>query len=125
MNTAKNSTKSAAGASRILTRRTALVGSLATLFIPPAVASGLMRELPQTPMTAKERADFHLAEYAAAMADLMPADAHSWGTSIGGNAAGSVCEKRFISYRVPDPEIERRLGTPFLIDRMVLLGETR
>lgn len=107
-----------------MNRRSALVGTLASFIIPPALAVDLSRELPKAPMTAKERADFHLAEYAVAMAELMPADAHSWGASMGGDAAGQVWDKRFMSYRVPDHEIEKRLGKPFMLDRMVMLGDS-
>ncbi|KRA42051.1 hypothetical protein ASD80_10010 [Devosia sp. Root635] len=100
------------------------MGSLATLIIPPAMASSLMQELPQAPMTAKERADFHLAEFARAMDELKPADAHSWGATIGGDGTGRAWSKRHAIFRLPDPEIEQRLKRPFLIDRMVSLGET-
>lgn len=84
----------------------------------PAMASTLVREPPQAPMSAKERAAFHLGEYARAMAEIMPADALSWGTTMGGDADGGAWAHRFVSYRVPDAEISKGQG-PELIWKVI------
>lgn len=102
-----------------MNRRSALVGTLASFIIPPAMASTLMRDMPATPMSAKDRADFHMAEFARAMEELMPADAHEWGVSAGAARGGQLWDRRHVTYRIPDPEILERTGDTLIIDRKV------
>ena len=105
--------------SAIITRRSALVGAFSSLFIPPAAIALIQPAIAhQQPMTAMERADFHMAEFAKAMDELTPKGAHAWNASLSG-LKGKFHSHRSVTYRVPDPEIEQRLGRPFLIDRMV------
>lgn len=105
--------------SAIITRRSALVGALSSLFIPPSAVALIQPALAgQKPMTAKERADFHLSEFAKAMDEVTPPEAHSWGMSAGG-ANGEFWERRYLSYRVPDPEIQTRHRRDVPIDRLV------
>lgn len=103
----------------IITRRTALVGAFSSLFIPPAAIALIQPALAgQAPMTAAERAEFHMAEFAKAMDEILPAEAHQWNASIAG-ARGKVWSSRQITYRLPDPESSQRVGKELLIDRMV------
>lgn len=105
--------------SAIITRRSALVGAFSSLFIPPAALVLIQPALAdQAPMTAGERAEFHMSEFAKAMDEMLPADAHQWNASIAG-ARGKMWSNRQVTYRVPDPEISQRLGREFLIDRSV------
>lgn len=101
----------------IITRRSALVGAFSSLFIPPAALALIQPAMAaQAPMTAMERADFHMEEFAKAMDEMMPKQAHRWAASLSGGTGG-FAGSRQVCYRVPDPDVSRRLGREFLIDR--------
>lgn len=103
--------------SAIITRRSALVGALSSLFIPPAALALIEPAVAgQVPMTPMERADFHMAEFAKAMDEMLLPAAHRWGASLSGGQGGFQGSRQ-IFFRVPDPEVSRRLGREFLIDR--------
>lgn len=102
----------------VITRRSALVGALSSLFIPPAAIALIQPAIAdQAPMTAMERADFHMAEFAKAMDEMLPVSAHSWGASLGGSR-DDFWHKRFVQYRFTDPDASSRLGREVMVERL-------
>lgn len=73
--------------SAIITRRSALVGALSSIFMPPAALALVQPAIAdEEAMSPQERADFHLAEYKAAMAECDPMivgwDSHELGGKL-------------------------------------------
>ena len=100
-----------------ITRRSALVGAFSSLFIPPAALALIQPALAdQAPMSAMDRADFHMAEFAKAMDEMLPEKAHRWAASLSGGVGG-FSSSRQVCFRIPDPDVSQRLGREFLIDR--------
>jgi hypothetical protein len=104
--------------SAIITRRSALVGALSSLFLPPAALALIEPAVAgQVPMTAMERADFHMAEFAKAMDEMLSPKAHRWGASLSGGHGGFQGSRQ-IFFRVPDPDNSARMGKERLIERI-------
>ncbi|GAB5429705.1 MAG: hypothetical protein Devi2KO_31640 [Devosia indica] len=78
-----------------MNRRSVLVGTLASLVIPPALAGTLPQAMPQAPMTAKERQAFHLAEYKRACEELDPMIGHWQDLDVTDSCGGGA-----MAYRV-------------------------
>lgn len=102
----------------IITRRSALVGAFSSLLIPPAALALIQPALAeQEPMTAYERANFHMAEFGKAMDEMLPASAHYWSASLYGAPGTALSASRHVTYKVPDPDLAARLGRDVLIER--------
>lgn len=63
----------------VIGRRSALIGAVSSLFIPPSIAATLPKDAGEK-MSAEERRDFHLAEYQRASQEL-DANIDRWSVS--------------------------------------------